>query len=271
MLKINSEKELNQAYKVESLGSFGLKISTTRMASVTEISGVLINELASREKILVFRGFQTMSRDGFLEFSRNHLNKNLLEWDFGPVMEMKESPDPKNYLFSSERVPYHWDGAFFKTPNYLLFNCIQAPPRGAGGETLFCNTESIWKDANATEHALWSQVQLTYVTDKLAHYGGTITGPLVQKHPVSGSKILRFAEPVTTNLNPVRLSVGGLTSGMQDRFLQDLTQRIYSASYSYKHQWRENDILMADNHSLIHGREAFTKNCSRHLRRIQLM
>ena len=48
-------------------------------------------------------------------------DKALLEWDFGPIMEMKFSASAKNYLFSEEEVPFHWDGAFLKEPKYLIF------------------------------------------------------------------------------------------------------------------------------------------------------
>lgn len=31
----------------------------------------------------------------------------LLEWDFGKVIEMKHSPSNENYLFSDKEVPLH--------------------------------------------------------------------------------------------------------------------------------------------------------------------
>jgi L-tyrosine isonitrile desaturase/decarboxylase len=50
-----------------------------------------------------------------------------------------------------------------------------------------------------------------------------------------------------------------------------MERRIYNPRYCYEHAWEQGDILIADNHALIHGRHALTRDCPRHLRRIQLI
>ena len=70
-----------------------------------------------------------------LSDQKGTLKDQILHWDFGPIMNMKFDPDAKNYLFSSQRVPLHWDGAFYKTPKKLLFYCTETS--GSGGETFF--------------------------------------------------------------------------------------------------------------------------------------
>ena len=186
-------------------------------------------------------------------------------------MELKESPDPKNYLFSRERVPFHWDGAFHKVPSYLAFYCVEAPVKDAGGQTLFANTEMIWEGATPQEKTFWTQIELTYETQKLAHYGGKVKGPLVQRHPATGKPILRFAEAVETALNPVSLKIDGIPDLTHVAFVAKMQRKIYSPAYVYQHEWKPCDVLIADNHSLVHGRRAFEKDCPRHLRRIQLI
>ncbi|MNL44292.1 Taurine catabolism dioxygenase TauD, TfdA family [compost metagenome] len=93
----------------------------------------------------------------------------------------------------------------------------------------------------------------------------------MQKHPLSGNSILRFAEPVDTKLNPVTLKVVTKSETNTEALVTELTEKIYSANFCYRHEWQEGDLLLADNHSLVHGRTAFEKNCPRHLRRIQLV
>ncbi|MNL43598.1 Taurine catabolism dioxygenase TauD, TfdA family [compost metagenome] len=90
-------------------------------------------------------------------------------------------------------------------------------------------------------------------------------------HPHLGSKILRFAEPVHTKLNPVKLAVHGVSKEIGRELVESLTEKIYEPQFCYMHTWQEGDLLFADNHSLVHGRTAFEKNCPRHLRRIQLL
>ncbi len=271
MTSIRTPGELKAAYRIDVIEPFGLKITARRDRAVSRISGSLLDGIVKSEKLVLLRGFDELPREELLAFCTEYPGGGLLHWESGPVMEMKESPDAKNYLFSNERVPFHWDGAFHKEPGYLVFNCIEAPPKGAGGETLFSDTETIWEKASPEERRLWSGIRLTYETGKLAHYGGKITVPMAQRHPRTRHPILRFAEEVTTELNPVSLSVDGIPDESKARFLSSMKEIIYSPEYCYRHQWTKGDLLIADNHALLHGRNAFVRDCARHLRRIQIL
>lgn len=258
-----------EGFATEPLAPFGLLIRATRPTPVPALAPARLEELARRHRLVVLRGFEPIGRDDFLAYCRAIPGEGLLEWDFGPVMEMHERPDPKNYLFSREAVPFHWDGAFHRVPSYLMFSCVEAPVRDAGGETLFCDTTRVFNEA--TDQETLAQVELTFETAKLAHYGGKITGKLVQTHPKTGETVMRFAEPVATELNPVTLEIGGIPESERTPLLKRLTERVYAPENCYRHAWEPADILMADNHALIHGRRAFERDCPRHLRRIQVL
>ena len=262
---------LDPSVAVLPLAPFGALLRAARPLSVTTLAPAMLEALAREHKLVLLRGFAPIERDDFLAYCRTIPGGGLLEWDFGPVMEMHERPDAKNYLFSREAVPYHWDGAFHRVPSYLMFCCVEAPVQGAGGETLFCDTTRVWDFASAAERATFEKVQLTYATAKLAHYGGTITNPLVAKHPHTGQTVLRFAEPVETALNPVTLSISGVPVAQGEQVLATLTRAVYDPAHCYSHAWQPGDILMADNNALIHGRRAFERDCPRHLRRIQVL
>ncbi len=243
-------------------------------AEKMKASDLNLSELAkelSQDKLLVIRGLAPLSSEEFLSLCSRFEGVSPMSWSFGPVMEMKESQDPENYLFSRERVPFHWDGAFYKVPDYLVFCCIEAPTENAGGETLFTSTTKILADASPAQLDVWQRMILTFETEKRAHYGGKIQGPLVQKHPHTKQNILRFAEAVETELNPVSLQISGVSNDEASSALTELTQKIYDPLYCYSHKWQVGDLIFADNHSLIHGRTAFELNCPRHLRRIQLI
>jgi alpha-ketoglutarate-dependent taurine dioxygenase len=236
------------------------------------LSAEMLHELRELHALVLFRGFAPPTRDELVALASLNGRAPLLEWSFGPVMEMREDATSPNYLFSNEAVPFHWDGAFHRVPSHLVFHCVQAPPPGAGGETLFANTERIVKDAFPTQRKMWESIDLTYRTDKLAHYGGVVCGALVQKHPRTGAAILRYAEPVKTERNPVELIVDGLPPHKAEpEFLAAMQELIYDPRYCYSHAWREGDVLVADNHTLIHGRRAFTAQVPRWLRRVQIL
>ena len=202
-----------------------------------------------------------------LSTNSGSLEEKLLHWEFGPLMHMNYEKDAQNYLFSDEKVPLHWDGAFHKEPRLLLFYCTESD--GAGGETLFVNTEKVWDDLTAKDKNICNGITLTYKTQKLAHYGGEIRIPLVQKHPLSGKSILRLAEKVETNLNPVQLIIDGIHDASS--FYDGLVKKFYQDAYLYSHQWEVGDLLICDNFTYLHGRKALGENRKRKFKRIQIL
>lgn len=256
---------------METLKPFGIKVSAQETVTFPDaIDADLLTTLIKEHHLVLLRNFAPLEKADLVSYA-NTIGP-LLEWEFGNVMEMRVQEEPKNYLFTHGPVPFHWDGAFHQVPRFLLFHCIEAPLEDCGGETLFTNTQSIWKTANPDEQTEWQQLQLTYKTEKLAHYGGCITQPLVQTHPETHKTILRFAEPVPANmLNPVSVNIENYDETQTVQLLEKMTKRIYDKNHCYTHTWQENDFLIADNHALIHGRNAFKQFSPRHLRRIQVI
>jgi alpha-ketoglutarate-dependent taurine dioxygenase len=195
------------------------------------------------------------------------LKEKILHWDFGPIMNMSYEVNAQNYLFSSEVVPFHWDGAFYKEPKKLLFYCTQS--EGLGGETLFTDTEKIWESLSESEKEACSKVTMVYRTEKKAHYGGEIKVPLVQKHPDSGKTILRIAERVQTSLNPVELEIIGVPHA--EELYECLREKLYDSKYLYEHSWEAGDLVVADNFTYLHGRRPLGNNKKRSFKRIQIL
>ena len=262
---------LADKFKINLLAPFGLEIKARKQRSFpTLIEGSLLKQLIKVFRVVVLREFDLVDKSALVRYAQTI--GPLLEWEFGHVMEMRAHEEPKNYLFTHGHVPFHWDGAFHQEPRYLLFHCIAAPRADSGGETIFSNTNQIWRDASEKEKTTWMRHKLTYKTEKLAHYGGSITVPLVQDHLDTKEKILRFAEPVPTSmLNPVEVYVEEMMRDDSDAFIAAMAQRCYQKDKCYIHAWQENDFLIADNYALIHARRAFEQFSPRHLRRIQVL
>jgi 4-hydroxybenzoate polyprenyltransferase len=77
---------------------------------------------------------------------------------------------------------------------------------------------------------------------------------------------MRFAEPVK-DINPVEVKV---LNGSQD-VIMHLQELIYREEYFYKHEWEDGDIVIADNYTLLHGREAFEGSKQRYIQRINIL
>ncbi len=257
----------------ELLVPFGLKIIMPphRKNALPSLSSIL--QLVHQHKVVLIRNADPMTREALIHYCKDGKPDTdpFLHWDFGPVMDLEPSEDAKNYLFSREAVPFHWDGAFHKTPSYLVFNCIEPPAPGSGGETIFCDTERVYLHTPEKVRRVLSKISLTYRTEKKAHYGGEFTTRLVDKHPHRGNPILRFAEEVKTKLNPVTMEVAGVEPREAFEMIDYLTTRIYQSAFCLEHHWKRGDLLLADNHGLIHGRRAFQKQSPRHIRRVQLL
>lgn len=195
------------------------------------------------------------------------VKEKLLHWDFGPLMSMSYDHSSKNYLFSDEAVPFHWDGAFYKEPRLLLFYCTQS--EGAGGETLFCDTEKIWESLSFSQQENLKKISLRFKTEKMAHYGGEINIPLVQKHPVTGNTILRLAEAVKTKLNPVTVDVLGFNGA--NEIYDSMTRLLYQREFMTEHLWSPGDLVVCDNSTYLHGRRPLGGNLKRSFKRIQIL
>jgi alpha-ketoglutarate-dependent taurine dioxygenase len=216
---------------------------------------------------LVIRNNRDLNKEDLKELGRkiSPMGK-LLKWNFGDLMEMKYNPDNSNYLFSDEEVPLHWDGAFHKEPSYIIFYCTQTS-EVPGGESLFVNTTELYKALSNTDKNSANELSISYTTEKLAHYGGTINVPLKQIHPRTEQDILRFAQEVHTQKNPVTRKV---TKG-EAHLCKRLDEMSRQSEFTYEHTWQKGDLLIVDNFTYIHGRKPLRKNKERSFYRVQAL
>lgn len=260
------------ALEFNYLVPFGVCIESAECISVETIHPKLLKDLVDRHQFVVLRGFSSLTKEAFLSHSRSMVagHSQHIEWSFGPVMELRREAAAVNYLFSSEKVPFHWDGAFHEVPSFLLFHCLEAPSPLSGGETLFTSSVKLYMGLSEADIEAWQSAVLTYKTEKAAHYGGRFSTRLFVQHERTGEYTVRFAERVETELNPVSLTITGIPEAEVSRMVNDLTQKIYDPAYCLTHSWQSGDYVVADNRGLLHGRRAFKEDSPRHIRRIQL-
>lgn len=258
-------------YEVEMLQPFGAIIRNKHgNSSIKQFCPQEIQSFVSRYKVIVFKGYATLPKQELALFAQK-LGKPL-QWVFGAINDLKVKPDAENYIFTDHEVPMHWDGAFVGTiPHIILFQCIVAPKKEDMGGTTFCDTERLLENQSQQTIQQWSQIEITYTTQKIVHYGGKISQQLIAPHEVEKErKVMRYAEPVD-DLNPVRLEIKNLTAQTDKTFVQAMKEQLYHPDHLYTHRWEEGDIVLADNHVLLHGREAFLNPNERYIQRINLL
>lgn len=250
---------------------FGRIVEAPDGAQLTDIPAETLARWTEESRVLVLRGFSLLEKQDFADYCR--LWGEVLKWEFGEVIDLVVQDDAKNYLFASGDVPFHWDGAFVEAnPRFFFFQCLDAA-LDAGGETVFSDTTAVYRDADAELRQRWAQISITYTTDKLAHYGGKVTEKLISQHPSSGLPIIRFAESLDPEIyaNPVYVAVDGIDATEVEDFLTEMAERLHRPEYCYIHAWQPGDIVIADNFSLVHGRNAFTGPTTRHLQRVEVI
>jgi alpha-ketoglutarate-dependent taurine dioxygenase len=254
----------------EQLDPFGVVIHSDRpRQNVSALDSAYLKDQIESHRVVILRGFAPLEAAAFPDFCGEF--GSILEWDFGAVNDLRVKADARNYLYTNHDVPFHWDGAFVsRAPHYIIFHCDIGPPAGGGGETLFCDTTRLLAHAPAEARELWKRIVITYTTEKIVHYGGTFTSPIMAQHPLNGRTVLRYAEPVV-DLNPVELVIEGLAGIAQHEFIEDMRQRLNDERCCYSHTWATGDLVIADNYTLLHGRRAFAPGVQRHIRRVNVI
>lgn len=262
----NLDRDLDA--KLTPLSPFGLEVRLPDGTAFDTIPAERIHAWVAEHRVLVLRGVAPMEKRA-LPLSARRLGP-LQAWEFGSVNELELKEGTKNYLYTNGPVPLHWDGAFAgKVPRYLFFQCAAAPEVDAGGQTTFVDSTRVWSAADEPTRDRWRALTFEYETRRLVHYGGRFRANVVSEHPTTGEVILRFAEPVDA-LNPVSVRAVGVDPLKSAEAITELREALYVKDAVLDHVWQTGDVVIADNHALLHGRRAFSRTTTRHLRRVNV-
>ncbi len=239
---------------------------------VLELDVDMLRELFAREHLIVLRGFRTFgSAEDFAAYCERF--GAISVWPFGKVLELLERSNPEDHIFDNNYVPLHWDGMYRpQVPEFQIFHCVSAPGVEQGGRTTFSNTMLALENAPASSRALWGKVTGTYQR-KMEFYDSTTVSPIITEHPRRGFPVIRYNEPPSAGfgnfVNPPTLAFSGADDVAEVH--RTLREALYAPGNFYAHTWSQGDIVIADNYSLLHGREAFETKAPRHLRRVHVL
>lgn len=92
------------------------------------------------------------------------------------------------------------------------------------------------------------------------------THPLVLIHPDTGKRVL-YVSPRNTD------QILELEAAKSEDLLSQLSDHLINSqpTFTYLHKWRRGDVLLWDNHAILHGRRAFDLTCKRQLRRVSII
>lgn len=192
-------------------------------------------------------------RTGFIHIKwGEYQNKQSLLNQFGEVIqqtEIKENPKSTRLLASNRPMGFHTD---HHSAKYLAWFCNSQS--SMGGASLLIDSNQVLNVMSA--NAL-SQLQDVYVRTHQVFYSDKLSLPLLSYD--KSAPAVYYAKWLVNN--PSDPKVHDALSQFEN--LLEVTEPI-------KVMLSEGDILLIDNHRMLHGREGFPENSNRWLTRFWL-
>ncbi|WP_347170758.1 TauD/TfdA family dioxygenase [Pseudomonas salmasensis] len=253
---------------------FGVMVSPRQAhMHIGELSPAWLRMLVQSHQLVVLRGFDSFDSPESLERYCATFGE-IMMWPFGAVLDLQEQAAPDDHIFSNSYVPLHWDGMYLETvPEFQVFHCVNAGDCTEGGCTTFASTPQALRIATPDVRELWRRAEGTYHRS-VELYSNCTRAPIINRHPQREFAVLRFCEqPIAGDddfINPSQYSFSGIQASEQAALVDSLGAALHDPRAYYAHQWRSGDVVLADNFSLLHGRERFTGENGRHLRRVHI-
>jgi len=265
--------------------TFGAEIRGVDLARVTTAQIDAIKDAWYRHDVLIFRA-QRLTDDHLLDFSRHF---GTLDPPPNQGAGRKSPPGyPDVYVVSNVRdaqgepigalgdgeAAWHTDMSYAPAPpDASMLYALEIPPRG--GDTCFCSMKAA---LNALSPELLERVRsLDIKHDGTYDSGGNLRKglaasddprssagtphPIVIAHPVSGAAALYLGRRRNAY-------VMGLELDASERLLDALWAGV--ERLVYRHRWSVGDLVLWDNRTTMHRRDAFDPASRRIMHRTQI-
>jgi taurine dioxygenase len=273
------------ALEVVSTGTVGAEVRGVDLAGVgaTEIDA--IKHAWYRHDVLIFRN-QRLTDDDLLSFSRHF---GALDPPPNQGAGRKSPPGyPDVYVVSNVRdekgepigalgdgeALWHTDMSYVsQPPDASMLYALEIPP--AGGDTWFCSMKAALarmprqlveriKDLDIKHDGTYDsggylRKGMAPSADPRASLG--TPHPIVIEHPVSGERALYLGRRRNAYIM-------GMAVADSERLLDEIWSYVDAAVYA--HKWALGDLVLWDNRTTMHRREAFDPTARRVMHRTQI-
>lgn len=261
--------------KITQTHPFGLMIEPeNKRKNIESLNVHELRDFVRQESIVTLRGFESFQNSN--EFSTYCEEFGEVSvWPFGKVLELVEQNNPADHIFDHSYVPMHWDGMYrTQVPEFQIFHCVSAPQLDQGGRTTFSHTPLAIAHTETATRRLWEKATITYKR-KMEFYDSKTVAPIIDKHPEKGFPVIRYCEPPFEGdenfVNHSEFEYEGISCGEIKLLHSTLRDALYNPKNFYAHTWQTGDVVITNNYTLLHGREAFTSGAARHLRRVHVL
>jgi taurine dioxygenase len=249
--------------------AIGAEFHDIDVKTVSPEIAALIKDQVYRHKLVVFRN-QQLSKPEYIEFARAlgrpqiYLQKNYHHPDHPEIFVSSNVPENgKKVGVSGTGRYWHSDYQFHPEPLPMTMLYPQVLPEGKR-ETYFIDMQRAYEtlpadlrahvDGKRAVHDAKWRYKITAedidraVIDILADVEKMVppvTHPVVIQHPITGRRMLYVSSGFTAGIE-------GLSHEENQIVMQRLFRFIERQASVHVHTWREGDILLWDNRTLIH-------------------
>jgi len=232
--------------------------------------------------VLLFRD-QNITREQHIDFSRrfgeldDHTSLPLDRHpDYPELLMVTNRPNADGTPSESRYTGRSWHTDFSYTTHPALgslLRCWQLPE--VGGDTLFANMTLAYDSLSDGMKKLIADLHGIHLSgtrkinvadagsarrEEVMKINPPIAQPVVRVHPETGRKALYLGEKVRR--------FDGMTEEESKPLIDFLNRHATRPEFVYRHQWRENDLLIWDNRCLLHQALGdFDETQIRHLER----
>jgi len=271
--------------RVAPLGIFGAEVQGVDLARVSSAQIEAIKRAWYRHDVLVFRN-QKLTDDHLLGFSRHF---GTLDPPPNQGAGRKSPPGyPEVYVVSNVRdergepigalgdgeAAWHTDMSYAThPPDASMLYALEIPARG--GDTSFCSMKAALARLPKALAERLRELDIKhdgtydsggYVRKGLAASDDPRTSvgtahPAIIEHPVSGDAALYLGRRRNAY-------IVGLELAESERLLDEIWSYVESAVY--RHRWAVGDLVLWDNRTTMHRRDAFDPHARRIMHRTQI-
>ena len=276
---------MSAAFEVIPTGTVGAEMRGVDLAALTENAIGAIKSAWYRHDVLIFRN-QQLTDDDLLSFSRHFGaldsppnqgagRKSPVGYPEVYVVSnvLDEKGEPIGALGDGEAA-WHTDMSYVpEPPDASMLYSLEIPQQG--GDTWFCSMKAALV---AMPRQLVERIENMdikhdgtydsggYVRKGMEHSDNPRTSvgtphPIVIAHPVSGDKCLYLGRRRNAYIM-------GLDLAESERLLDEIWT--YVDAVVYKHRWALRDVVLWDNRTTMHRRDAFDPRARRVMHRTQI-
>jgi taurine dioxygenase len=244
----------------------GLQISIKQLTGLmgAEVTGVSLNEPLDADAFGTIR--QAFLDHCMLVFPEQFLEpraQSVFTHRWGdvlraPYLKQVQRPDYPDVLevvnrgkanaFTTEE--WHSDLSFMPSPPAHAILAARVLPK-TGGDTMFANQYAAYDGLSEGMKSILGGLRAWHRGTKLAALAGIEDSappqchPIVRTHPETGRKGL-FVNRLYT------YGIDGFTEHESRGLLGILFEQICRPEFTYRHQWRQGDVIMWDNRCTVH-------------------